>query len=172
MKRMLGVCTAAVLAVGSLTACGGGSSDSADNPSEAASSVITENGEGGTSDYCAAVQEAKRKFGGVSFSENDLTDAVSSIHEIADQAPASVSDEWATVDDALTQLVNDLTDLGLDPSDITNPSAIQSLAADPQKLRKLRSISKSFDTKTMTEAGNTIDEEVKADCGFSIGGSS
>jgi ABC-type glycerol-3-phosphate transport system substrate-binding protein len=176
MKRMIVACAVAVLAVGSLTACGGGSSDdSAGNASGGTSSETSSesggNGAGGgTGDYCAAIQDAKQKFGSVNFDATDLGDAVNTIHEIAGQAPDSVSAEWATVDDALTQLVNALADAGLDPSDL-NPSAMESLAADPQQLHELQKISKSFDSQALTDAGNKIDDEVKADCGFSLSAS-
>jgi ABC-type glycerol-3-phosphate transport system substrate-binding protein len=175
MKWMIGVCAVAVLAIGSLTACGGGSGDSADNASAGTSSDGGDNGSGGTvggtGDYCSAIQDAKQKFGSVNFDATDLGDAVNTIHEIAGQAPDSVSAEWASVDAALTQLMNALADAGLDPSDLSDPTAMQSLAADPQKLHELEKISKTFDSQALTDAGNKIDREVKADCGFSLGAS-
>jgi hypothetical protein len=173
MKRMIGVCAAAVLSVGWLSACGGDdSSDSAGTPSFTTSTESSDNGGGGSGDYCAAIQDAKHKFGGnVNFDASDLTDAVNTIHEIAGIAPDSVSAEWATIDDALIQLVNALHDAGLDPADITNPSSMQSLAHDPQKRHEIEKIAKSFDTQAINAAGNRIDDEVRADCGFSISGS-
>ena len=173
MKRMIGVCAVAALAVGWLTACGGDdNSGSAGTPSVTTSTESRDNGGGGTDDYCAAIQDAKDQFGGnVNFDANDLTDAVNTIHEIAGIAPDSVSAEWTTIDDALNRLVNALDDAGLDPADITNPSAMQSLANDPQKLHEVEKIAKSFDTQAINAAGNRIDDEVRADCGVSIGGS-
>ena len=172
MNRMIGVCAVAALAVGWLTACGGDdSSDNAGTPSFTTSTETGDNGAGGTGDYCAAIRDAKHQFGNVNFDANDLADAVTTIHEIAGIAPDSVSAEWATIDDALTQLANALDDAGLDPADITNPSAMQSLAHDPQKLHEVEKIAKSFDSEAINAAGNRIDDEVKADCGFSISGS-
>jgi len=177
MKRMIGVCAVAVLAFGSLTACGGGSSDSSASGS---SSDSGDNGGGGggifgggsTDDYCSAIQDAKDQFGGnVNFDATDLGDAANVIHNIAGQAPDSVSGEWATVDDALSQFISALSDAGLDPADLSDPSAIASLQADPEKLQALENISKNFDSKALTAAGNKIDAEVKADCGFALGSS-
>jgi len=174
MKRMIGVCAVAVLAFGSLTACGGGSSDSSASGS---SSDSGDNGGGGgifgggsTDDYCSAIQDAKDQFGGngVNFDATDLGDAANVIHNIAGQAPDSVSGEWATVDDALSQFISALSDAGLDPADLSDPSAIASLQADPEKLQALENISKNFDSKALTQAGNKIDAEVKDDCGFAL----
>jgi hypothetical protein len=176
MKRMIGACAVAVLAFGSLTACGGGSDDSSANASES-SSDTGDNGGGGifgggsTDDYCSALQDAKQQFGGVNFDPKDLGDAMNTIHNIAGQAPDSVSAEWATIDDAFSQLIGALADAGLDPSDLGNPTAIKSLEADPQKLQELQNISKNFDSKALAQAGNKIDAEVKADCGFALSSS-
>jgi hypothetical protein len=170
MKRMIGVCAVAILAFASLTACGGGSNDSADNASGGTSSEGGDSG-GGTGDYCAAISDAKQRFGSVNFDPADLGDAANTIHEIAGQAPDSVSAEWATVDEALTQFISALADAGLDPSDFNDPNAIQSLAADPKKQHELESIASSFDSQAIAEAGKKIDAEVKADCGFSLSGS-
>jgi hypothetical protein len=173
MKRMIGVFAVAILAFGSLTACGGGSNDSADSASDGTSSDGGGGGifGGGTGDYCAAISDAKQKFGSVDFGAADLGDAANTIHEIAGQAPDSVSAEWATVDDALTQFIDALADAGIDPSDIGNPSAMASLTADPQKLHELENIANSFDSQAITDAGKKIGAEVKADCGFSLSGS-
>ena len=173
MKRMIGACAVAVLAFGSLTACGGGSDDSSANASDS-SSDTGDNGGGGifgggsTDDYCSALQDAKQQFGGVNFDPKDLGDAMNTIHNIAGQAPDSVSAEWATIDEAFSQLISALADVGLDPSDLGNPTAIKSLEADPQKLQELQNISKNFDSKALTQAGNKIDAEVKDDCGFAL----
>jgi ABC-type glycerol-3-phosphate transport system substrate-binding protein len=177
MKRMIGACAVAVLAFGSLTACGGGSDDSSATASDTSSSDTGDNGGGifgggGTDDYCSALQDAKQQFGGdVEFDPKDLGDAVNTIHNIAGQAPDSVSAEWATIDDAFSQLISALADVGLDPSDLGDPTAMQSLASDPQKLQELENITKSFDSKALTQAGNKIDAEVKADCGFALSSS-
>jgi ABC-type glycerol-3-phosphate transport system substrate-binding protein len=174
MKRMIGACAVAVLAFGSLTACGGGSDNSSANASDGSSSDTGNNGGGGifggggTGDYCSALQDAKQQFGGVNFDPKNLGDAVNTIHNIAGQAPDSVSAEWATIDDAFSQLVSALADAGLDPSDLGNPTAIKSLEADPQKLQELQNISKNFNSQALTQAGNKIDTEVKADCGFAL----
>jgi hypothetical protein len=172
MKRMIGVCAVAILAFASLTACGGGSNDSADNASGGTSSEGGDSGGGGgTGDYCAAISDAKQRFGSVNFDPADLGDAANTIHEIAGRAPESVSAEWATVDEALTQLINALADAGLDPSDMSNSAAVASLTADPQKLHELENIANSFDSQAIADAGKKIDAEVKADCGFSLSGS-
>jgi len=178
MKRMIGVCAVAVLAFGSLTACGGGSSDSSASSSSSDSGDNSGGaggifGGGSTDDYCSAIQDAKDQFGGkgVNFDATDLGDAANVIHNIAGQAPDSVSGEWATVDDALSQFISALSDAGLDPADLSDPSAIASLQADPEKLQALENISKNFNSKALTAAGNKIDAEVKADCGFALGSS-
>jgi ABC-type glycerol-3-phosphate transport system substrate-binding protein len=177
MKRMIGACAVAVLAFGTLTACGGGSNDSSANASDSSSSDTGDNGGGGifgggsTDDYCSALQDAKQQFGGVNFDPKDLGDAVNTIHNIAGQAPDSVSAEWATIDDAFSQMIGALADAGLDPSDLGDPTAMQSLASDPQKLQELENITKNFNSKDLTQAGNKIDTEVKADCGFALSSS-
>jgi ABC-type glycerol-3-phosphate transport system substrate-binding protein len=174
MKRMIGACAVAVLAFGSLTACGGGSDDSS---TDASGSTSSDSGGGGifgggsTDDYCSAIKDAKEQFGGVDFKATDLGDAATAIHNIASQAPDSVSGEWATVDDVLSQFINALADAGLDPADLGDPSAIASLQADPEKLHALENISKNFDSTALNQAGNKIDAEVKADCGFALGSS-
>jgi hypothetical protein len=177
MKRMIGACAVAVLAFGTLTACGGGSDDSSANASDSSSDTGDNGGGGGifgggsTDDYCSALQDAKQQFGGVNFEPKDLGDAVNTIHNIAGQAPDSVSAEWATIDDAFSQLISALADAGLDPSDLGNPTAMQSLASDPQKLQELENITKNFNGKALTQAGDKIDAEVKADCGFALSSS-
>lgn len=172
MKRMIGACAVAVLTFGSLTACGGGSDNSSANASDSSSTGDNSGGGifggGGTDDYCSAIKDAKDQFGSVNFKAADLGDAVNVIHNLAGQAPDSVSAEWATIDDAFSQLISALADAGLDPSDLGDPTAMQSLASDPQKLQELENITKSFNSKDLTQAGNKIDAEVKADCGFAL----
>jgi hypothetical protein len=147
MRRLLAVTAVSMLALTSLTACGGGG-DSTDA-------------------YCSAIDDAKAKFNDLNnIDPSQIGEVATTFGDIAAKAPDSVKDQWASLDDAFTQLTDALGDLGIDPSDLTDPSALAGI--DPQKLQDLQSLSSKLNSSDLSTATDDITAEVKSDCNIDL----
>src|SRR3712207_2409517 len=79
-------------------------------------------GAGGCADqkekYCDAVKEHQQELGKIlgSGTPDALLNALPIFHDLADQAPTDIKDEWRTVIDALERLQRALEDAGVDPA--------------------------------------------------------
>ncbi len=147
MKRLFAAVAASVLAMTMLTACGGGGDD--------------------TDAYCSAIEDAKAKFKDLNnFDPSQLDDVTNTFSDIADKAPDSVKDQWATIDGGFTEMTDTLSNLGIDPADLSDPAAMASI--DPQKIDELQQLASKLGSDDMSKAADDITSEVKSDCDIDL----
>ena len=117
--------------------------------------------------YCAAIKDAQAQFDNLEqFNFEQFGDLRATISDIADKAPESVESEWATLDDSFGRLVDAIDNLGIEPADLNDPSALQNL--DPADLKELQQLGKELQGQDIQQATEAINKEVKADCGINL----
>ncbi|MGH3367726.1 MAG: hypothetical protein ACRDOY_11025 [Nocardioidaceae bacterium] len=149
MVRSLALAGAAVL-LGALAGCG-------DGGTEASS----------TDAYCSELKSVQKEFdalGSGNINGANLDKAFDRMQELADQAPEAVADDWAKIDNALTQMEAGLKDLGIGFEDITNPEKLQDV--DPAKLQEFGAKMQKFAGKEFDAAGKNIQRHAKQECGI------
>lgn len=146
MKHKAVLVAVATLMSGMLTACGGG---------------------GDTGAYCDSLKTAKADFG--SLESGDVANfekAFDTLHELADEAPDDVKDDWETLDGALTDMEKALQDAGIKVSDLegmVNNGEIPE-GADMEKLATLSDDLGAITSGKVEEAGNNIEKHAKDEC--------
>jgi hypothetical protein len=142
------------------------------------SSVLTGCGGGGSSTdaYCKDLKAAKADFASLDSSTPDFDkfgDVIVTFHKLAKSAPPKVSEEWKTLDGALTTLEKDLQDAGLTMKDLGPLSQGQmpeGMTADD--LAKLGpTLEKAFgklDDAKFKKASDTIEKHAKSECNVDL----
>jgi predicted nucleic acid-binding Zn-ribbon protein len=158
MQRTTVAAAAAVLAMSVLSGCGDLNS----------SDVM-----GGTDDYCSAVQDLKDQFSALSGEDmtgERIDDLRSSLEDLEGKAPDSVADDYARLTDALDQLEETLGAVGLSISDLDDAAKLQQVQqeASPEEAQAIQEAAQSLGTD-FEAAGQSIEREVKADCGIKLG---
>ena len=138
-----------------LAACGGGGSSSSSSGS-----------------YCDELKSDKTYFESLSGSNADLSklDTVfEKFHTLAAKAPANVSADWKTLDDAVTTLQNALKAAGIKPSDL---AAMQNgqvpQGVDLQKLQALAPKLQALNSSDVSQAADKIAADAKKSCGVDL----
>jgi hypothetical protein len=119
-------------------------------------------------DYCSELKADKAYFESLSGSNADLSNidqVFSKVHTLADDAPDNISDDWKTLDDAISTIENALKDAGIKPSDL---AAIQKGQVPPgvdiSKLQALAPKLQSLNGSDVTTAANNIAADAKKSC--------
>jgi len=119
-------------------------------------------------DYCSELKADKAYFESLSGSNADLSNidqVFSKVHTLADDAPDNISDDWKTLDDAISTIENALKDAGIKPSDL---AAIQKGQVPPgvdiSKLQALAPKLQSLNSSDVTDAANNIAADAKKSC--------
>jgi len=184
MKIRVALCALTLVAASGLAACGGSDSTdssaggtpdststpggSSSDPSDLSSSPPESTPAGSDSDYCSALKAAKAKFSNLDqFKPAQFEDLKNTLSDIADKAPENIRAQWEVLDSKFSQLSDALENLGVDLSDLGDPSALASL--DPQKLKEFQAAIKNLDGNDISKATDAISAEVKADCGIDMG---
>ncbi len=144
---------ASVLLLGtSLAACGGGDDEA-----------------GG--DYCTDIKAAKPVF--ESLSNGDLAQleaGFNTFHDLADEAPGDLKDEWKTLDNAATEIEKSLAGAGVKMSDL---AGIQSgkipAGVDMAKLSSLAGELQKLNNADFAKARTTIADQAKDTCKVDLG---
>lgn len=157
MRRSLALAGAALLlgTLGTVAGCSGGSSSESDANS--------------TKQYCSALKKTRTEFQALSsgnLTGATLGQAFNRLQALADQAPKPVADDWATIDDAITQMETGLKSLGLTFSDLSSQKKLSQV--DPQKLRQLGQKLQKLGDKQFQQAGQTIQQHAKKTCGVDL----
>lgn len=145
MKKTLAF-AGVLLVAGSLTACGGdGGSDS---------------------DYCNDLKAASTKYKDVGSGDvAALEDAFKTFHELADEAPSDIKNDWKTFDTALTGLQDALDDAGLKLSDLAELQANKLPAGvDQAKLTELATKVSELGNADFSKASKAIEKHAKDTC--------
>ena len=142
-KRPLALVGALLIGT-SLTACGGG--------------------DGGA--YCDDLQSAATTFEDVdSGSVEKLDGAFDTFHQLAEEAPDDIKDDWKVIDDAISGVETALSDAGLSFSDLPKIQAGEMPdGADPTKLQGLSSSFTALSDEKFAEASQAIDEHATDVC--------
>lgn len=194
MRRLATCLVGAVLALSSLTACGGDGGDDAeggsdpttsaetsetpgaatdptDEPTEEPTEEPAEDGGdgGGGGEYCDELRSVKDRMedlGGPSADIGEFEQVVSDLRELADVAPSDVEDDWQVLIGGFDTLQQALDDAGLSMGDLANPDSMQGL--DPKALRQLTQQLQSLDSKKFEQASTTISQHAESECGFAL----
>lgn len=156
MKRIISAAAAAALGLCLLTACG-------DDDGGKASG-----GSGG--DYCSDLKAAKKQVDalkGGDFSELEKT--TDAMHELADEAPSDIKDDWKTLVGGVDKVVDAMKKAGLDDSDIATLQSGQIPdGVDMSSLQGLIAEIQSLDTADFQKAGENISKQAKDKCGVDL----
>jgi hypothetical protein len=128
--------------------------------------------------YCTELKADKAYFQSLSGSTSSSTDAAnldkvfSTVHSLAAAAPSSVSDDWKTLDTAITTIEKALSDAGVKLSDL---AAMQNgtvpPGVDPSKLAALAPKLEALSNSNVSDAADRIAADAKTSCGVDLTGS-
>ena len=157
VKRILSAAAAAALGICLLTACG---DDDGGNKASG--------GSGG--DYCKDLKSAKEEVDAVKDGDfSDLEKATDVMHDLADEAPEEIEDDWQTLVDGIDKLVAALKKAGIDDEDM---AALQTGQlpddVDMAALQSLMAELDAVDTEEFQAAGDNITKHAKDECGVDL----
>lgn len=143
-KAPLALVAAALLGV-TLSACGGGESGSA---------------------YCGDLKSAASAFDDIDGGDvTRLDGAFDTFHQLAEEAPDDIKDDWKVVDDAISGVETALGDAGLKFSDLPQIQAGELPdGADATKLQGLSSSFTALSDEKFAEASQAIDDHATDVC--------
>jgi hypothetical protein len=153
VKRILSAVAAAALGLGLLTACGGGDSKAS-----------------GGGDYCKDIKAAKKEVDALGDGDfSDLKKATDVMHELADEAPSEVKDDWKTLVEGVDKLMDALKKAGLDEDDMADlQSGKIPDGVDMDALQGLMTELQSLDTDQFEKASENIAKHAKDECGVDL----
>ena len=107
--------------------------------------------------------------GGQIESGAQLAAAFAQIHQLSDRAPASVKQDWATVDQAITDLEDALHHAGLDVSDLGKVASCDLPdGVDASQLQAVTDAAQGLQSKAVTQAGSRIEADAMDQCGTDV----
>jgi hypothetical protein len=130
-------------------------------------------GDGGKgSDYCKDVKSAAKTFDSVSSGDLDQMDqAFTTFHTLADEAPSDIKDDWKTLDGAVTTLEKALKDAGVKMSDLADIQAGKvPEGVDVSKLQGLAGEMTKLSSEKYNDASKAISAHAKKTCKVDLGG--
>ncbi|MGI9086114.1 MAG: hypothetical protein ACR2FE_12655 [Aeromicrobium sp.] len=146
MKTPLALASAALMAA-TLAGCGGGD-------------------DGPDSEYCKDLKAASTEFDSLSSSDvSKLDEAFKTFHELADDAPAEVKDDWTTLDKGITDVEKALKDAGLKFSDFAElQKGNMPEGVDVEKLQGLAAEFQKLDSAEFDKSSKAIEKHAKDVC--------
>lgn len=143
-----------VLLGGVLTACGGSDGDGGGNSG------------GSGSDYCKDIKAAAATFGDLdSGNTASIGEAFSTFHQLADEAPGAIKDEWKTLDGAITTVEDGLADAGIKVEDLGKLASGQTPeGVDQAKLAGLVATFQKLSSAEFERASKAIETHAKSVC--------
>lgn len=141
----------ALLLAGALTACGGDS----------------DSGSGGKdSDYCKDVKNASKQFDGANLTDGaKIEQAFATLHQLADEAPGAIKDDWQKIDAAITKVEQAFKDAGLKLEDLANVQGNElPEGVDVAKLAKVGAEFQKLTSEEYTKPAESIDAHAKKVC--------
>ena len=150
MKQRLVLAAVAALCASALTACGGG-----------------------TKAYCDDLREANKDFSSLDNADfSKFDEAISRMHDLADEAPDAVADDWKVLDGALRDFQDALKKAGLTTEDLEKMSSGQVPENfDMSKLEQLQEDMQSLGDEKFENASNNIEKHAKDECNVDLGNS-
>ena len=155
MKRILSAVAAGALGLCLLTACG-------DDDGGKAS------GSGG--DYCSDLKSAKKEVDALKGGDfSSLEKTTDTMHELADEAPDAIKEDWDTLVAGVDQVVDLLKKAGLTDEDMANLQSGQIPdGVDMEALQGLMTELKSVTNEKFQAAFDHINEHAKDKCGVDL----
>jgi hypothetical protein len=144
----------AALLLVAATACGGGGSAS----------------EASAEDYCKSLKSAQQEFAALESGQvtgANLDKIFERMHNLAEQAPAPVADDWRTLDDGISKMQAGLEDLGLSFGDLSDPQKLQDV--NPRKLQQFGQEMQELGGQEFQRAGDAIERHAKQECDIKLG---
>jgi hypothetical protein len=123
-------------------------------------------GDGADSDYCKDLSAAAPKFAALRTNDTaQLQDVFQASHKLAEEAPDDVKEDWAVLDDGMTDIETALKDAGIKFSDfaelqqgkIPEGVNVEKLQGLPAKFQKL-------DSPAFDKASKAIGQHAKDVC--------
>ncbi len=150
MKRILSAAAAAALGLCLLTACG-------DDDGAKAS---------GSGDYCKDLKTTKKQVDALNDGDfSDLKKTTDAMHELADEAPDEIADDWDTLLKGIDKLVAALKEAGLDDADMASLQSGQIPdGVDMDALQGLMEEIQGLSTPEFEKAGDAINKHAKDEC--------
>ncbi len=151
MKIPMAIASAVLLGA-VLTACGGSDGGGATG--------------GGGSDYCKDIKAASKTFGDLDSGDTaSLGEAFTTFHELADEAPGAIKDDWKTLDGAISTVEKALSDAGLKVEDFDElQSGKIPEGVDVSKLTGLASEFQKLSGAEFDKASKAIETHAKDVC--------
>lgn len=153
MKRILSAVAAAALGLCLLTACGDDNGGSAS---------------GG--DYCGDLKAAKKDVDAIKGGDlKDIENTVDTMHDLADEAPSEIKDDWKTLVEGVDKLLAAIKKAGLDDKDMaTLQSGQMPDGVDMTALQELMTEIQALNTDEFKKAGENINKHAKDTCGVDL----
>jgi hypothetical protein len=154
VKRILSAVAAAALGLCLLTACGDDSGDKAS----------------GGGDYCSDLKDAKKQVDAVKGGDlKDIEKTVDKMHDLADEAPSEIKDDWKVLVEGIDKLVAAIKKAGLDDEDMATLQSGQIPdGVDMAALQSLMKEIEALDTDEFQKAGDNINKHAKDKCGVDL----
>lgn len=154
MKRILAAVAAAALGLGLLTACGDDDGG----------------GKAGGGDYCADLKSAKKQVDALKGGDfSSLEKTTDTMHQLADEAPDEIKDDWETLVEGVDKLVALLKKAGLTDEDMANLQSGQIPdGVDMAALQELMTELQAVDTPDFQKASDNINKHAKDECGVDL----
>lgn len=142
----------AVLVASGVAACSGGSSDS------------------GGSGYCADIKAAEPTLDRLSSGDlSELQKAFTAFHELSDEAPEGLDDQWEVLDDAASSVEDSIEEAGLSFDDLPGIASGQiPPGSDPTKLAAFVAELQKLNDKAFSDARADIVRQAKDECGVDL----
>lgn len=146
MNTPLALASAALMAA-TLAGCGGGD-------------------DGPDSEYCKDLKAASTEFDSLSSSDvSKLDEAFKTFHELADESPAEIKDDWTTLDKGITDVETALKDAGLKFSDFAElQEGKMPEGVDVEKLQGLATEFQKLDSAEFDKSSKAIEKHAKDVC--------
>jgi hypothetical protein len=153
VKRIISAVAAAALGLCLLTACGSDNGDKA-----------------GGGDYCKDLKAAKKKVDALKGGDlKGIDETVDTMHELADEAPSEIKDDWKVLVDGVDKIVAAIKKAGLSDEDMATLQSGQIPdGVDMAALQSLMTEIQSLDTDEFQKAGDDINKHAKDKCGVDL----
>ena len=129
-------------------------------------------GSSSSGSYCDELKADKTYFESLSGSNADLSNldtVFAKVHTLAGDAPDSVSDDWKTLDDAISTIETAFKDAGIKASDLEAMQKGQvPKGVDMSKLQELAPKLQALSSGDVTTAANNIAADAKKNCGVDL----
>lgn len=117
---------------------------------------------GGEATYCESLKQADDDFSALTQSDvGQIEDAFDAFHDLADKAPATVTDDWKLIDSAITGLEDAFDDAGLEFSDLSTPKPADESA---DKVAGVTAAMKRFSADDFVTALDNVGAHAKSNC--------